>query len=115
MRLAALCRCGRCGGPRRWSFSAGARAGPPVALTVARAVYLLVSQSYSTLLKLSSSQLSHKCFCSKEGICLRRKRDYVAPHQAAIQHSGKRRATSLPTGNRAPSGAVIFSLSLIHI
>ena len=31
MRLAALCRCGRCGGPRRWSFSAGARAGPPVA------------------------------------------------------------------------------------
>ena len=41
--------------------------------------------------------------------CLRRKRDYVAPHQAAIQHSGKRRATSLPTGNRAPSGAVIFS------
>ena len=41
--------------------------------------------------------------------CLRRKRDYVAPHQVAIQHSGKRRATSLPTGNRAPSGAVIFS------
>ena len=32
-----------------------------------------------------------------------------AAHQAAIQHSGKRRATSLPTGNRAPSGAVIFS------
>ena len=25
------------------------------------------------------------------------------------QRSGKRRATSLPTGNRAPSGAVIFS------
>jgi hypothetical protein len=22
VRLAALCRCGRCGGPRRWSFSA---------------------------------------------------------------------------------------------
>ena len=26
-RHAALCRCGRCAGPRRWSFSAGARAG----------------------------------------------------------------------------------------
>ena len=46
---------------------------------------------------------------SERASCLRRKRDYVAPHQAAIQHSGKRRATSLPTGNRAPSGAVIFS------
>jgi hypothetical protein len=26
VRLAALCRCGRCGGPRRWYFSAGASA-----------------------------------------------------------------------------------------
>jgi hypothetical protein len=38
--------------------------------------------------------------------CLRRKRDYAAPHQATEQ---SKRATSLPTGNRAPSGAVIFS------
>jgi hypothetical protein len=34
VRLAALCRRGRCGGPRRWSFSAGARAGPPVSRSV---------------------------------------------------------------------------------
>ena len=41
MRLAALCRCGRCGGPRRWSFSAGARAGPPVARSARHASMLL--------------------------------------------------------------------------
>ena len=39
--LAALCRCGRCGGPRRWSFSAGARAGPPVARSARHASMLL--------------------------------------------------------------------------
>ena len=36
-RHAALCRCGRCAGPRRWSFSAGARAGPPVSRSARRA------------------------------------------------------------------------------
>ena len=41
MRLAALCRCGRCGGPRRWSFSAGARAGPPVSRSARHASMLL--------------------------------------------------------------------------
>ena len=41
VRLAALCRCGRCGGPRRWSFSAGARAGPPVARSARHASMLL--------------------------------------------------------------------------
>ena len=40
-RLAALCRCGRCGGPRRWSFSAGARAGPPVSRSARHASMLL--------------------------------------------------------------------------
>ena len=42
MRLAALCRCGRCGGPRRWSFSAGARAGPPASHPARHASVLLV-------------------------------------------------------------------------
>ena len=41
MRLAALCRCGRCGGPRRWSFSAGARAGPPASHPARHASVLL--------------------------------------------------------------------------
>ena len=41
VRLAASCRCGRCGGPRRWSFSAGARAGPPVARSARHASMLL--------------------------------------------------------------------------
>ena len=35
------CCCGRCGGPRRWSFSAGARAGPPVARSARHASMLL--------------------------------------------------------------------------
>ena len=41
VRFAALCRCGRCGGPRRWSFSAGARAGPPVSRSARHASMLL--------------------------------------------------------------------------
>ena len=40
-RHAALCRCGRCGGPRRWSFSAGARAGPPASHPARHASVLL--------------------------------------------------------------------------
>jgi TPR repeat protein len=32
---------GRCGGPRRWSFSAGARAGPPVSRSARHASMLL--------------------------------------------------------------------------
>ena len=40
-RLAALCRCGRCGGPRRWAFSAGARAGPPASRPARHASVLL--------------------------------------------------------------------------
>ena len=41
VRLAAFCRCGRCGGPHRLSFSAGARVDPPVSRSARHASMFL--------------------------------------------------------------------------